>query len=83
MDRHSKKDIQAFVRFLKIKNVYSQYRYNLLIHGERCISPFNLPKKWESNNFLSYAFRWSETEEGHKFWLEINNSWLSYYFFLS
>ena len=76
-----------FIRFLKkehslqryMKNLNSDNGYNLRIwyYENSDVSHFLFKDIYTNNgyNLLNKAFRWSETEEGHAFWQDLNNKW--------
>lgn len=77
-------DKRLFIKFLKEKEVYSQWVYNLKRHFQSII--YNNPELWESKkrnlyantcySGISSAFNWSNTKEGHVFWRLINEKWI-------
>lgn len=89
---------KMFLKWLKDKEVYEQYKENY------CDIEKRFPKYHDNMSFnqffyddigesISWAFRWQDTPEGWLYWNEIdkkyrkliiNNNWLpSYYFILN
>ena len=81
-DELKKKMIKnLFVRFLKEKGIYKLFVNNF--YHEKETSPyftkrrdisFYLENK-QSFFYVSGAFEWEDTEEGHNFWWAISDEW--------
>lgn len=88
--------IQDFINFLKINNVYKQFRRNFSvpIKGNsfkvscRKILTERFSKRKPQTNYdymdlLEYAFCWEDTKEGWDFWYDVKHSWIVEYFTLN
>lgn len=80
--------IKEFVLFLKKNEVYYKYVNNYC--KDHSLEPIQFKsffmKKYlyphtvidEERGFLSNAFLWGETNEGHRYWAELDNKWEKY-----
>lgn len=52
------------------------------VHGESTLEGYlNYTQKHESlgvRDYISYAFNWTGTRQGHNFWCKVNTFWLKY-----
>lgn len=70
-----------FVRFLKEKGIYKLFVKNY--YNEKNTSPYFTKKRdirfflenKQTFYYVSGAFEWGDTEEGHNFWWEISDEW--------
>lgn len=60
--------IKTFIYLLKKEKCYNKYRLNI---------PFNVLSNLSPRCFLSSAFIWDNTSEGHDFWRNIDNKWFN------
>lgn len=80
------KDKKQFIRFLKEKGIYAAYRRNFGLRfikiwdktlcdkiGVNGMTFFDAVS-WKK--YVSYAFHWASTKEGHEFWLKISREWV-------
>lgn len=79
--------IKLFVNFLKANNVYVQYRENCKLSKNRKENFFfpmqikedeKIGDDWLRRyfrNLIDYAFSWSQTKQGHRFWSNLNVKW--------
>jgi hypothetical protein len=85
--------IQDFINFLKINNVYKQFRRGFSTpckdeffrnfcqnSSKEDFSKRRLRTNYDYLLLLSDAFRWSETAEGWDFWKSVSNRWIEKYF---
>lgn len=83
--------IKEFITFLKENNAYQKYKMNIScsLFGGYNIMGYVLGFKskvlgvfkeqpyrpFAVGNYINYAFTWSETKEGHKFWSNLDQKW--------
>lgn len=83
--------IKEFISFLKENNVYQRYKMNIscsLFGGYNIMGYiFGFKRKvldafgrqpynpFAVENYINYAFTWSETKEGQKFWSNLDQKW--------
>lgn len=66
---------EIFIQFLKDNNAYDAFVKNgLLDHGSTIDS---IIKNWTNNpeKWISTAFYWLNTDEGHDYWYRIEQAW--------
>lgn len=72
LDFHNQKILPLFVRWLKENNRWNEFLYNKKkqvtshIDTQRVLSPYN---------YLTRAFTWRMTPQGHNFWVRLNKEW--------
>jgi hypothetical protein len=67
---------QDFINFLKNENIYEKFINNLLNNNNQWKWNFSkYCKDIKKQYYLSSSFRWYKTEEGDKFWRDINDKW--------
>ena len=73
---------KLFVRFLKMKKVYREFRYNEILHRMGCFKhkPFNEIMlediiQYNGRNLINNAFVWRYTKEGESFWRQLDKEW--------
>ena len=85
-DIHKETLIKFFDDFLKSHNIKKQFHRNLekkfiLRNIDITFPPKTLPfimlvKAMPPTGFFMYGFSWANTQEGHAFWLDINQQWI-------
>lgn len=74
--------MSEFIKFLKNKNAYEQFIGNLKngtfcsIHKTATINDFCKYKPYLS--YISGAFTWASTKEGHYYWRSLSDNWKNY-----
>ena len=73
---------KLFVRFLKMKKVYREYRHNEILYRMDYFNnkPFNEIMlddiiRFNGRNLINYAFVWRYTKEGETFWRQLDTEW--------
>ena len=72
----TKKETNAFFRYLKEVGAYSAYIKNL---KEDCCGHFTIDTRLHTMNAdepINVSFAWADTPEGHKFWYHLNNFYI-------
>jgi uncharacterized circularly permuted ATP-grasp superfamily protein len=64
-----KKHWEKFENFLKREGVFEKYLENLYEQDEQ-LTEFEYPSE-----YVSAAFVWTDTNEGHNFWSDIDTKW--------
>jgi hypothetical protein len=73
-----KQDWHDFIVFLHEEGVYKEYRENLYVN---CLQKkkdsiyLRIERMKQHGSYISSAFVWDETPQGHWFWSAINNKW--------
>ena len=68
---------QLFIQFLKQNNAYEEFMYNFEMHR---VNPNECTTKEFFINtfygdFLTHAFYWKNTMEGHNYWAILDYKW--------
>ena len=75
------KSIRRFIRFLKENNVFYAFRSNYDVYfcfkSQPDITCRQYLDKLENYNFITYAFHWADSNEGHDFWSKLDTKWRS------
>lgn len=82
-DFNNPKSLEVFyIDYLHMKGIYSNYMFNFkrshlqpYLFSEFIKYIYNHEKL---NNFISGAFNWSHTEQGHDFWLKQHIDFVDY-----
>lgn len=72
---------ECFFRFLKLENAYILYLTAHFLRGRDKNDVLEFMQTTPPTMWLSSAFTWADTDEGHYFWENISNKWK--YFFYS
>lgn len=70
---------ELFINFLNNKKIYCRYFSYMLkyFHSEDILNKYNtFFEDQDPCNWVDKAFYWFNTDEGAKFWTDINNEWL-------
>jgi hypothetical protein len=84
MTEKSKKEIYKFKKFLVENHVLGTFTTNIendenyFRKEYGFISLKDFLEKRSKEDFLSFAFDWSKTKEGHIFWQDLDTKWLRY-----
>lgn len=73
----TKKEINAFFRYLKEVGAYSAYIKNL---KEDCHGHFTIDERLHNMRAydpINVSFAWADTPEGHKFWRYLNEFYMA------
>ena len=68
---------QQFIRFLKDNHAYGQFMLNFKIH-KRYPNKFTTKEFFINTfygDFLTHAFYWKNTMEGHNYWAILDYKW--------
>lgn len=78
LDFHNNNTLPLFVRFLKEENKWFEFKYNIN-------NPYNRLKGYKGNlyeqspsDYLSNAFAWRDTRQGHNGWTILHNKWVKF-----
>jgi hypothetical protein len=71
---YTKKEKQ-FIDLLTNCNVYRQYMHNLAYAEKGRYSFFSFTYDTHHEDWLSMAFHWAKSKEGHNYWKIINDEW--------
>ena len=71
---------RIFFNWLKTKRVYDAYKQARHEMNHTCDSnhPYFRSTLNDPNKFISEAFTWRSTPQGHKFWETLNVNWKKY-----
>lgn len=73
---------KLFVRFLKMKKVYREYRHNVILYRMNCFNHISFNeimlddiRRFNGRNLINNAFVWRYTKEGEPFWRQLDKEW--------
>ena len=67
--------MKKFIKFLEANNAWENFERAFENYG-RNAKDYKKDCKTLKNSYLSYAFIWSKTREGHEYWSELNEKWI-------
>lgn len=71
--------MKLFIRFLKEKGVFKKFTTNFYGYWKKKGNPKKLYEYLEdkpSSYFLTGAFHWETSKEGHCFWRQLSEEWV-------
>jgi len=71
-------DIKRFSRWMKDQRAWDEYKYNAKMVNKNPRRIVDIERDCEPEEFLTSAFVWELTEEGHEFWSKLNMEWHNY-----
>lgn len=66
--------MEKFIKFLEDNNAWKNFERNF-IEQKRDVRRYKRDCKTFEGSHLSFAFTWSETKEGSKYWSRLNDKW--------
>ena len=64
---------EKFIAFLKERKIYNTY--SRLVFAEWGLTPDEFLQSELPRNYVTYAFKWDETEDGTKYWAAVDELW--------